>query len=824
MRKISCLLIFFTLTVLPLDISYANFNTPKNPNSARECAICHYRWIDTFFLEGKGSDLVPYHSEKVAATPEMCFSCHDGSVKDSRTKWDKNYGHKTNMTPPAHMKIPEMFPLDESGRVQCSTCHTAHGVPSGGGTHETIFMRVSNKNSAMCAMCHADKDGGRNAGNHPMGSMKQEMPDKLISQGAVTGNPMNQVICETCHTAHGSHFEGLLVEGAGNSGLCLDCHNDKNIFTPEGKRKPFHVINVPEGKSKIPQALLNKGAKLGYNGIIICQTCHKVHNNKTEKQLLLIKKEDESTFCLTCHKDKKYLKETKHNLARTAPNEKNLAGKTASESGMCSACHLPHASARKLSGKGDFTTQLCLSCHTQGNVAEKVLITGTQHPLNVNPYEKIDSLVPGKNRIRLPLFSASGASSVKGNITCATCHDPHGSNVVSAMANSSNQVNAGDDKTFLRRHQKEICIECHRDKNLIANSKHDLSKVAPETKNILGMTPSASGLCGSCHLVHSGQKTFLWARELNFQSKNPVQDICISCHNENGMAGKKTIKDYSHPVNVSPFEKGLATTLPLFDRSGKKSKKGLVTCLTCHEPHRWDPLKIIGSDHHDIEGNTQNSFLRLQASPAPKLCENCHPDKAYIEKTDHDLRVTNPASKNIKGQTPAESGVCGVCHLVHNSENWARIWAQNFGTGENLMDMMCNSCHSCKGSAKNKVPKVSSHPQDKLINSVSRNVRGRVDFFPVFHKNYGEPVTMGNISCPSCHDAHQWDAGVRAKGSGSNIEGNATNSFLRSRSSIRPCKDCHGADSLFRYKYFHKAEERRNKINSPKIPNRRRPF
>ncbi|MDH3875342.1 MAG: hypothetical protein OET07_14455, partial [Desulfobacteraceae bacterium] len=67
-------------------------------------------------------------------------------------------------------------------------------------------------------------------------------------------------------------------------------------------------------------------------------------------------------------------------------------------------------------------------------------------------------------------------------------------------------------------------------------------------------------------------------------------------------------------------------------------------------------------------------------------------------------------------------------------------------------------------------------------------------------------------------------AGVHAKGNGSNIEGNATTSFLRSRSSIRPCKDCHGPDSLFRYKYFHKAEERRKKINSSKILNPGRTF
>ncbi|MEJ2234406.1 MAG: cytochrome c3 family protein, partial [Syntrophobacterales bacterium] len=237
----------------------------KNPNSAKACAICHYRWIDTFFVEGKGTDLVTffvegkgtdlveYQSEKVVATPDMCFSCHDGSVMDSRAKLAENSGHKVNKKPPKHMKIPEIFPLDDSGRMQCSTCHTAHGVQGGADSEDTIFMRTSNRDSAMCRMCHPSADGGVPAGNHPAGMMKKEIPTKLVSLGALTDNKKKQIICQTCHAAHGSPNESYLIEGAGNSVLCLDCHGDKNIFTSEGKRKPFHVINVPPETATIPE-------------------------------------------------------------------------------------------------------------------------------------------------------------------------------------------------------------------------------------------------------------------------------------------------------------------------------------------------------------------------------------------------------------------------------------------------------------------------------------------------------------------------------------------------------------------------------------------
>jgi hypothetical protein len=203
-KQAICFGLLFIFVLLQSQVSDAQDESLSQPRSAKECAICHYRWIDTFFIDGKGSDLVPYQSDKVVATPDMCFSCHDGSVLDSRVRVYNDYGHKTNKPPPSHVKVPKTFPLDEKGNVQCATCHTPHGVPSGPTARESIFLRTSNKNSAMCPMCHADTAGGMTGGNHPIGSTKQEIPQKLIALGAIVGEKKNQIICETCHTAHGS--------------------------------------------------------------------------------------------------------------------------------------------------------------------------------------------------------------------------------------------------------------------------------------------------------------------------------------------------------------------------------------------------------------------------------------------------------------------------------------------------------------------------------------------------------------------------------------------------------------------------------------------
>ena len=139
------------------------------------------------------------------------------------------------------------------------------------------------------------------------------------------------------------------------------------------------------------------------------------------------------------------------------------------------------------------------------------------------------------------------------------------------------------------------------------------------------------------------------------------------------------------------------------------------------------------------------------------------------------------------------------------------LWARDFGAGSSPMEMMCNSCHREDGSAKNKTPEISSHPEDKLIINIGRNNKERPDFFPIFDKTSGKLITVGNISCPSCHNAHQWNSRIPAKGQGIDVEGNVTNSFLRSQALGVLCIDCHGPEALLRIKYFHDPAKRTNK-------------
>ncbi|HDZ61832.1 MAG TPA: hypothetical protein ENH40_01645 [Nitrospirae bacterium] len=82
---------------------------------------------------------------------------------------------------------------------------------------------------------------------------------------------------------------------------------------------------------------------------------------------------------------------------------------------------------------------------------------------------------------------------------------------------------------------------------------------------------------------------------------------------------------------------------------------------------------------------------------------------------------------------------------------------------------------------------------------------------PLFNLTTGASINVGDISCASCHDVHQWSPRFKARGKGVNIEGNVTNSFLRPHTYSLLCIDCHGFDALFRFKYYHDPRERRIK-------------
>jgi DmsE family decaheme c-type cytochrome len=155
---------------------------------------------------------------RAATETQLCETCH--RVQASKTKRV------------AHMPVPE-------GKLQCSSCHDAHG------TTNVKLLRVGNWVNESCLSCHTEKRGpflfehaaGRESCiscHDPHGSSNDRM--------LVAKLPM---LCQRCHigTRHPSTiYDNLSVQNRSNRIIgrgCVNCHQN------------IHGSNHPSGQSLV---------------------------------------------------------------------------------------------------------------------------------------------------------------------------------------------------------------------------------------------------------------------------------------------------------------------------------------------------------------------------------------------------------------------------------------------------------------------------------------------------------------------------------------------------------------------------------------------
>lgn len=438
----------------------------------------------------------------------------------------------------------------------------------------------------------------------------------------------------------------------------------------------------------------------------------------------------------------------------------------------CGTCHTAHGVdwAQKDSPlflrARNVESSLCMACHLEQATGPKE----GNHPLFRAAGKPPAELVQAGAK-----FGADGA------VVCESCHRTHG---------------GAENKMLVVTHREaKLCAACHADKGEIRNTKHDLSVMAPDSKNSQGLSPADSGPCAGCHLPHNAGGPRLWARELA-PAVDTATARCLGCHRPEGLGKKKLTGEHSHPVDVAVDKAGIAATpknwtsrfaragdaplkpLPLYDDKGLYTDKdGRMGCGTCHDPHRWTskppPPPVAGVEPvppHKQEGNGDSSFLRLPADATGTLCANCHVDKASVALSRHNPNVMaatlrgKDGTKKVTAPTDAQAtavrDVCGACHATHNAKS-EKLWALDKGPGKGRVIPMCTACHREGGEASAKVIGENSHTKN----------------------------------CNSCHDPHQWDpADARnLAGAQPDTRSDARTSFLKKSAggSAELCRECH---------------------------------
>lgn len=834
-------LIAISLFGLFLFTSQQSFAGMRQPSANRECATCHIMWLSEFKRKDVKT-LIPYDpkpvmktgKQDIASSEPVCFSCHDGFVLESRELWEKGkHAHPVGQIPSDKVSIPivkgkKLFPLNEDGRMYCGTCHSAHGV-DWQQNKTAIFMRVRNENGQLCMACHKNKLKGPKHGTHPVKKKIQKLlkkaPVKLMAAGARFGHD-GELICQSCHKPHAAQEKKILLLKNDRSQLCGQCHTDRYAKNrAEAGSMHTHPVNIKPQTVKVPDSLIKQGSKLSKDGEVICQSCHRPHDAKSNGGLLVVKNE-KASLCLNCHRDKRKVLGSKHDMAEARPESRNVRNQLAKESGACSACHLPHKGeglkmwARPIDKTQDPMAALCLSCHNKKGIAKKHTTGKYSHPVGVN----ISRL---NRKVDLPTFDKTGMKllNVKaGKVSCASCHNPHQWNAKDAD-DKGTIGEAGNNRTrFLRKPNGEdaaLCKTCHQEKWRIARSKHDMRFMAPEAKNAIGQTVAESGICGACHLVHNAKAERLWARS-NLGDQGIGYAACLGCHNEKGLAKNKTLGKHSHPLNVPIKSLGISDehkkwtldnkssaegplkALPLYDESGRPvDNNGRVGCGSCHDPHSWSQLAYRqAKDPSRLEGDTDSSFLRIADQSRSALCVNCHVDKKSIYLSKHDLTdeaddyIKRVDRKNIDGENKLDNvindgvaGVCMHCHQPHNAKG-AALWARNKGDEEAPVAALCTDCHQEGGLAENKLPGKHTHPLQVDSKAIEHN-KG----IPFFDKDGRRDHKNGKVDCASCHNPHQWDP-KNANHKSPEIageEGTTSSSFLRKTADKNSalCVTCH---------------------------------
>ncbi|MGE5611434.1 MAG: cytochrome c3 family protein [Bacillota bacterium] len=647
-RRNHVAILFAALICLCLTPSLARAQLSQNlqPNSGKDCAVCHLEWAESF--DRPGAILLIDRPEKPAvANSETCLGCHDGSVADSRLRVWHDHGHKTGITPSGGMKVPEQLPL-EDGKLACRTCHTAHSAPSGGTLKDLVFLRMRNDQGQLCTACHADQAKGPDAGSHPLGKMPAKLPHALATLGSRAGPDNQQVVCQTCHNAHGAKQDHLLVMQTETSQLCLTCHEQirPGMWRSGGPHE--HPQDPPLHTQAQLKAIKDLGTRTGPNNTMTCFSCHKMHKGQSGRAMLADTLEN-SQLCIRCHPERQNMANSVHDLRKSAPQEANVKGQTPQQSGPCGACHTFHSYARQRTPQTGDPQGLCTTCHAEDQVASKHTGLPFSHPGDLR-----QDRIP--KDAKLALFPSPN-DPAKKVIACLSCHDPH-------------QMKQPH---FLRTTGDDLCGSCHNAKVHTFAGAHDFTKNA-DLKNGRGRTAAETGKCGFCHAVHNANGPAMWVATKN-QPASP-DALCAECHRADGPAGKHPVAMFNHPIGpkARPTTRPANSALPLFDPKGHQTVDGSVSCASCHDVHQ------------DMKGDKD----MLRTATTTELCAQCHPKEAQMAGGLHDPQThTQP----FPGSDQKNTDLCLVCHKPHSNDPQRRQWAVAPKPGLDGPDSLCISCH-----------------------------------------------------------------------------------------------------------------------------------
>lgn len=751
------------------------FGRPRDSVTQQQpqaCTACHLEWMEPLRSQ-RGTALIDVPPDTpelpLASTSEMCLSCHDGSIDDSRLRVWKEHGHRTGVTPSPGMAIPERYPLVD-GKVMCRTCHSAHTTapPEQTDMATAIFQRQPDPGRTLCTSCHQRQLAGPGNGAHPLGTLPWPIPEELASRmPAYHGD--RQLTCEACHTAHGAHEERLMVLDPRDPTLCTSCHRKlpPGIGHPSDEGGHAHPLDVTLETASSRERIHQHGGMLGHEDELTCLSCHRMHDAKTERHLLLASQQD-SQLCRVCHTKQDHVLSSAHDLRASHGDVRNALGQKVTEAGPCSACHAVHQTAREPHPHEVDPRGNCITCHREGQCADERTGLPMGHPA-VLPAGR----VPAENRLTL-LAEGQGADATV-RLMCQSCHRVHRGDRPAMLATESPHA---------------ICAGCHQQLDARVHGAHDFTD-RPDLTNARGHTASEVGKCGFCHGVHGTEPPLMWAAT----DKTPARpdEQCTLCHSREGLAADHPAFPLVHPSGTSTAGKVKLpeSHWPLYDHEGDETPAGGIACGTCHDIHAHSDRTV--------------DLLRPAGHEGPTgFCLTCHEKQRTAEHSlhSHDRMHRYLTETGLAG----DARFCAPCHVTHarSGQSTVGTWAAPMPTGDMPLDMKrCLGCHGEGGRAVS--VHMTVHPPLPMRNITGP---GEPGYMPLADDE-GRMGPAGRVTCQTCHAPHGRDLPAFVDEQAPSASGahpqlvRALAPMVRSFGTGNLCTSCHGFEGLSHFLYYH---------------------
>lgn len=822
---------------------YKNANVPKIMVPEKRDGIC-----DKCHVPHNATSAVLWNRQLGPGGNEItriCSSCHSKGMIAQKHQTGK-LSHPVSINIQAlgtNISLPlrnERYQKDPRGMMFCDTCHDSHqwdpkhpkrrNEKIAEGDMDTSYLRISarNRKKNLCNVCHKEKRYVEDTDH----DLAITAPEEKNAQGK---KRTDSGVCGTCHAVHNAQSKFRLWNKEFGEGpdmvsqMCNSCHATgkcAQIKVLTGVSHPIgrsgNMLDITEELYRIILPIYDDGYKIvsrsyrlssSYYNLDYSPMKIKADFTDTENDYVPKKRVDKISAVFS------FLKEQYLNFTKTFTEEKK------------EAYDIKPEEEKDREGKRKIRIPLKKKKKNRFELQQEKFEKLLEEKLFTDSYAVIDEVLEEK-----PLAA----------VYCTSCHNVHKWNPKKNTTGKGINLEGDNNNSFLRisnLSEGKLCVACHKQKGQIVKTDHDLAVTAPKEKNYLGDYPSRTGVCGTCHLVHNAkEENLIWGRKLG-SAKDYISKLCFSCHSNGECAEKKQVGEHSHKLGVRMAKADGSTTLPLYNKEGAKVEaegRGKMSCATCHDLHDWDSrAEGPGDGITPLDGNQNTSFLRIANLETPSLCNDCHQKKGFVINTSHNLSYSAPNEKNRIGKTTGESGVCSPCHLVHNAAFKNNLWAKKLGPAifpgwqaeyqlkENISVQYCTSCHNNKlaksvsgeGLHTPNYMFISKEPARYLENPVFpyfdylfKGVQLRIGMSEIDHGARARyPLFLpdstrspnGILTCPTCHNAHQWDPDKPDIKYSESRQANFSNNFLRKDIARRFCPDCHAYNALSKFAFFH---------------------